>query len=198
METKDLTYYQRLNLRANAVMGLVMAATSPIVHVQMIQEVSVDFYKFIAFLNELLVLIIFFYLDKRDEDGSPKIIKKLRLYFLPIVVCGCISFIAANFMGLIDVRVRFIIIASTEGIFGYLWKVSMEDLWNNLIHRTDLTAWINKIGKYDRLGAIVGATAILFITPELEVALGVQCLAYVYMGYCDYRIWKGTKDQAYA
>lgn len=198
METKDLTYYQRLNLRANAVMGLVMAATSPIVHVQMIQEVSVDFYKFIAFLNELLVLIIFFYLDKRDEDGSPKIIKKLRLYFFPIVVCGCISFIAANFMGLIDVRVRFIIIASTEGIFGYLWKVSMEDLWNNLIHRTDLTAWINKIGKYDRLGAIVGATAILFITPELEVALGVQCLAYVYMGYCDYRIWKGTKDQAYS
>lgn len=197
MNKEELSYYQRINLRANLIMGLVMAYTGPLTHVYMIQHISTGFFKVVAFLNELLVLLIFFYLDKRDENGNPKILKKLRLYFAPIVVGGCIALIVANTMGLIDVRIRFIVLATIDGMFSYLWKVCMQDLWNNLINGTDLTAWTNKIDKYDRLGAIIGATAVLFMNPDIEVALGIQCIAYLYMGYCDYKIWKHTKGAAY-
>jgi len=194
---KELSYYQQLNLKATLILGLVMAASSPLIHVYMIQSISTDFYKLVAFLNELLLLFVFFVLDKRDEDGNPKVLKRLRVCFVPVVVVGCLVFVVANLTGMFDVRIRFLILCTVDGVVTYLWKIAMNDLWNNLISGTDLTAWINKCGKYDRLGAIVGATAIHFVNLSVEIALMAQCIAYIYMGYCDYRIYKGTKHLAY-
>lgn len=196
-EKKELEYYQWINLKASLVLGFVMALSSPIVHIWMVQQISTDFYKLVAFCNELVILLIFFVLDKRDENGNPRILKKLRIYFVPIIVIGCSVFIVANIFGVLDVRIRFLILCTLDGMVSYLWKVAMNDLWNNLISGTDLTAWVNRIGKYDRLGAIVGATVILFINLHIEIALALQCVAYCYMGYCDYRVYKGTKDRAY-
>lgn len=196
-DNKGLSYYQQLNLRSTLILGLVMAGTSPIIHVYMIQQISTDFYKLVAFINELLLLFVFFVLDKRDDDGNPKVLKRLRVYFVPVVVVGCLVFVAANLTGIFDVRVRFLILCTVDGVVTYLWKIAMNDLWNNLISGTDLTAWINRCEKYDRLGAIVGATIILFVDLWIEVALMAQCIAYIYMGYCDYRIYQGTKNQTY-
>lgn len=195
---KEMSYYQNLNLIASFIMAFVMASTSPFVHVYMIQHISVDFYKIVNFLNEISIMAILFWLDRKDENNNPKIIRKLRFYFIPIVIGGCILYITANISGLIDVRIRFIILSTLDGIFGYLWKICMEDLWNNLIHNTDLTAWANKISKWDRIGAAIGATIVLFANIGIEIALTIQCLAYCYLGYTDYISYKNLKNQAYS
>ena len=60
-----------------------------------------------------------------------------------------------------------------------------------------MTAWINQCNKYDRIGAAAGATIILFLDLGIEFVLFVQCVAYCYMGYIDYKIYQGTKEVAY-
>ena len=195
---KDLSYYQNLNLLASFIMSFVMATTFPFIHVYMIQHISVDFFKIVTFLNEISIMIILFWLDKKDENNNPKIIRKLRFYFIPVVVGGCIFFIFANISGMIDVRIRFIVIATLDGIFGYLWKICMQDLWNNLIHKTNLTVWTNKISKWNKIGAVAGASIILFINIGIEIALTLQCVAYCYLGYTDYLTYKNLKKQAYS
>ena len=88
-------------------------------------------------------------------------------------------------------------LSTINGVVSYLWKTCMNDLWNNLINGTDLTAWINSCNKYDRIGAAVGATLILFMDLGIELALAMQCAVYIYMGYVDYKIYTGLRSQAY-
>ena len=194
---KDLKYYQHLNLKLNTIIGAVFAATAPLIHVYMIQHINTDFFKIINFLDEALVFGIIYMLDKKDENGNPKILRKLRLYFIPIIVTGMVAFIFANLLGLLDVRIRFLMLSTINGVVSYLWKTCMNDLWNNLINGTDLTAWINSCNKYDRIGAAVGATLILFMDLGIELALAMQCAVYIYMGYVDYKIYTGLRSQAY-
>ena len=187
------------NLKSNAMMGFIMSFTSPVIHVYMIQSIEESFYKIVMFLTELIHVFIFFYIDKRDEEDQPVTLKKVRLYFLPIVVCGCFCFIIANIFGMIDVRVRFLVLASVEAFFSFLWMTIMNDLFNQFIHASDLTAFTNRIGKVDRIGGLLGSCCILVVNLGIEAALILQMIGYVTMGFVDYKIYKVLryKEKAY-
>lgn len=194
---KNLEKMKTLNIQINFIMGIIMSFTSPVIHVAMIQAISADFYKIVMFTSEIISIFIFFYIDKRDKDDSPVNLKKARLYFLPIVVGGCTCFIVANISGMFDPRVRFLILASVEAFFSFLWATIMKDLFNQLIHSTDLTAFCNKVGKFDRVGRFIGAALILVVNLGLEAALLIQIIGYVSMGVVDYKIYKTLKKDAY-
>lgn len=192
-----LEQMKKLNIQINFIMGVVMCFTSPVIHVAMIQAVSEDFYKIVMFVEESISIFIFFYIDKRDKDGSPTNLKKIRLYFLPIVILGCTCFVIANIFGMIDVRVRFLILASVEAFFSFLWATIMRDLFNQFIHATDLTAFTNTVGKWDRVGRIIGGALLLCVNLGLEAALIIQTIGYVSMGFVDYKIYTTLRKDAY-
>lgn len=187
---KNIEKCMTWNIQINAIMGFIMSFTSPVIHVYMIQSIEESFFKIVMFLTEVISVFIFFYIDKRDEKNQPVNLKKIRLHFLPVVICGCLCFIIANIFGMIDVRVRFLILASVEAFFSFLWATIMRDIFNQFIHATDLTSFTNRVGKIDRIGRLLGGCLILVVNLGIEAALVLQMIGYVSMGVVDYRIYK--------
>ena len=197
MEKSKLEHFTAWQFRMRFIAGVVFAFTSPVIHIYCIQQVSEDFFKVICFLDEMLSLIIMFGLDKRDKDGNPTLIIKMRMYFYSIIVIGSLMFIIANLSGLFDVRFRFILLATTSGVSNYLWMTMMRDLWNNLMDGTTLTAFDNRSDKYDRLGAFIGAITIIFCHINIEFAIGAQCLCWCLYGFIDWYIYKNCRKEAF-
>lgn len=187
---KNVEQCKRLNIQVNALMGFIMAFTSPVVHVYMIQSIEESFYKIVMFTSEIISVFIYFYIDKRDENNQPVNLKQMRLQFLPVVICGCLSFVIANIFGMIDVRIRFLLLASLEAFFSFLWATIMKDIFNQFIHKTDLTAFTNQVGKIDRVGRLLGGLLILVVNLGIEAALILQMIGYCAMGIVDYKIYK--------
>lgn len=172
-----------------AIMAMAFASTSPVIHSYMISNISTDFYKVSCFVSELVGVIIYYVLDIRNKDDKPIIIIKMRKHLVCIVVLGVICLMIANASYLIDIRARFILISLTQGILGCIWKNCMCDLWNLSISGTELTIFDIKSSKFDRLGAIIGATAILFIDMDVNTGLVIQILAYITLAICDIYVY---------
>lgn len=64
------------NLRTSLIMGIGMALTVPVIHVYMIQHISAEFYKTVVFLEEILALISFILLDKKNKSGNSIVLNK--------------------------------------------------------------------------------------------------------------------------
>jgi len=180
---------KQINLTSGFIISLFLTVTNPTIHVYMIQSISTEFYKVIEFLNNFLGLSIFFLIDKKDENGFPVFLYSLRKYFVLIIIIGTSLFVLSNFLGLYDTRIRFVMLAIIEGTSSLIWGTIIGDLFNQVIHNTDLSLYFNKAGKYDKVGSIIGAFLMLIVDLNIEIVLGIQCLIYIYMAYCDIRIY---------
>lgn len=177
------------NLRSNVVMGIGMSLTWPVIQVWMIQHISGDFYKIVVFIQELLALLFFVLLDKKDEKGLPINLIKARRYFIPFVVIDILLLLFSNFMYFIP-EVRFILVTIANGSSSVIWVLVMQDIFNQVISGTNLTVFTNKLEKVHKFGSIAGITILLFLDLSLEAALVIQSFAFVYMAYYDVKIYK--------
>ena len=190
MGSSKLEFSKKLQIFSCVLSGMVFGGTDPIVHIYMMQSIGDDFYKMITFIQEVVTLFIFVYVDKRDKNGESKALKHVRRYFIPIIVMGEILFIGANALSLIDTRIRFLMLASIQAITMHLWIVGIDDIWNREISGSDLTLWNTKCTKFEMLGSMIGVSLIQFIPIDIEMGLLIQCIGYFLLGVIDYKIYK--------
>ena len=176
------------------IMAIAWAGTSPIVHSYMISHISTDFFKIVCFISEAIGVVVYYILDMRNKKDEPIVIVKMRRHFIYVVMFGAFAMILANASYFIDIRLRFLAIAFLQGTFSCIWKNCMMDLWNLTVSGTELTIFNVKVTKFDRLGAIVGATAILFIDMDVDIALGIQIVSYTFLAGCDIYVYKKLKE----
>lgn len=177
------------NLKANAVIGVGMALTVPVIHVYMIQHISADFYKIVIFLEQILALLSFILLDKKNEKNEPINLIRIRRYFVPIVIVDIFLFFCSNAFYWYP-EIRFILITILDGTSSIIWVLVMQDVFNQVLSGTDLTVFTNKLQKTERIGSVVGVTVLVFVDLSLEMALLLQITAYSYMAIYDIKIYK--------
>lgn len=114
-------------------------------------------------------------------DKHFKFIVTIDVLFFIIVSCAGMEMAAARYIGM----------AVTNAISTTLWVCVMQNAINNTIKGQDLTIWQSLAKSYEMYASLVGGLAILLIGDiHIELAIGIQCLANLFMGLTDLRARK--------
>lgn len=112
-------------------------------------------------------------------------------HFTLIVATDVLLFAVISFAGMEWATMRFIGMAIISAISTTLWMCIMQNAINNTIKGQDLTIWQSLAKSYEMYASLVGGLAILLIGDiHIELAIGIQCLANLFMGLTDLRARK--------
>lgn len=121
-------------------------------------------------------------------------------HFTLIVITDVIMFFVVSCAGMEMAAMRYIGMAVTNAISTTLWVCVMQNAINNTIKGQDLTIWQSLAKSYEMYASLVGGLAILLIGDiHIELAIGIQCLANLFMGLTDLRarkllMWSDDSD----
>lgn len=185
----DREGWLKFYLYSYAVIAAFQGFCGSVIQIFMIKHISETFFKVYRSLDMLIPIIILLYFK-----SNVKIIK-LRRYFLHIIGFSTIAFTLANIGGMWSPEFRFITICVLEGFGSFLWIMVMDDLFNQIFQKTDLTVWNNKSQLYKMIGVFIGTVIVINIDIEVNTCLILQCVAYAYLGVIDWLIFKKFKDE---
>ena len=167
------------------IFSFMMAMTTPVVHIYFMKLIDASV---LAIANMISVGIAAMTNTSVTRKGFLEWYDK---HFTLIVATDVLLFVVISFAGMEWATMRFIGMAIINAISTTLWICIMQNAINNTIKGQDLTIWQSLAKSYEMYASLVGGLAILLIGDiHIELAIGIQCLANLFMGLTDLRARK--------
>ena len=186
-----LEKFKKLQLLVVFINSLVFVYSGSLVRLFIIREIDDDFYKFIVWLEQILLILVFLFVDRKS------ILDKLRDNFNKVVLLSISIFVAGNLAGLFCIEVRVVITTISDCVTEYLWFITIDDMWNNILSKSDITLWNNRQQKFRAIGAIIGSSLLLVYSCSFDQCLIIQAVIYSFCGLTDLYIFNKLKGVAY-
>lgn len=185
----DRDGWLKIYLWSYFIVAAIQGFCGSVVQIYMIKHISEQFFKVYRSLDMLIPIVILLYFKSNVK------IVKLRRYFAHIIGFSTIAFTIANIGGMWSPEFRFMTICLIEGFGSFLWIMVMDDLFNQIFQKTDLTVWNNKNQLYRMSGVFIGALIVISVDIDVNTCLILQCIAYVYLGVMDWTLFSKFKNE---
>ena len=167
------------------IFSFAMAMTTPVIRVYFIRFVNSD----ILAISDMLAVGIAAITN--TTITKEKFLEWYDKHFTFIVATDVMFFIIVSCAGMEMAAMRYIGMAVINAISTTLWVCVMQNAINNTIRGQDLTIWQSLARSYEMYGSLAGGLAILLIGDiHIELAIGIQCLANLFMGLTDLKARK--------
>ena len=167
------------------VFSFAIAMTTPVIRVYFIRFVNSD----ILAISDMLAVGIAAITN--TTITKEKFLEWYDKHFTFIVATDVMFFIIVSCAGMEMAAMRYIGMAVINAISTTLWVCVMQNAINNTIRGQDLTIWQSLARSYEMYGSLAGGLAILLIGDiHIELAIGIQCLANLFMGLTDLKARK--------
>lgn len=167
------------------IFSFAMAMTTPIIQVYFIRLVNPNVLAVSNMLAVGLAAVV------NTSITKERFLRWYDKHFTFIIVTDILLFVVVSCAGMEMAAARYIGMAVTNAISTTLWVCVMQNAINNTIKGQDLTIWQSLAKSYEMYASLVGGLAILLIGDiHIELAIGIQCLANLFMGLTDLRAIK--------
>lgn len=167
------------------IFSFMMAMTTPVVHIYFMKLIDTSVLAVANMLAVGLAAIV------NTSITKESLLRWYDKHFTFIIVTDILLFVVVSCAGMEMAAARYIGMAITNAISTTLWVCVMQNAINNTIKGQDLTIWQSLAKSYEMYASLVGGLAILLIGDiHIELAIGIQCLANLFMGLTDLRARK--------
>lgn len=167
------------------IFSFMMAMTTPVVHIYFMKLIDASV---LAIANMISVGIAAMTNTSVTRKGFLEWYDK---HFTLIVVTDVLLFTVISFAGMEWATIRFIGMAIINAISTTLWICVMQNAINSVVKGKELTIWQSLAKSYEMYASLAGGLVILLIGDmHIELAIGMQCMANLFMGLTDLRARK--------
>lgn len=164
--------------------SFIFALTNPIIQIYFVSRVSVEVFAAANIISTGLAALV------NSSVTVDKIMIWYKKHFYNIVVIDLICFCIVSFLSTEYITTRFLGLAFLNAVSTNLWIVLMRNAVNNIIKGDTLTKWESLESACNLTGSFAGALlAICFTNMNIELCIGLQCIANIIMGFTDFKAW---------